>query len=570
MRRLFLLLLAPALLAPASAQVIISPPELVSINAAGTATGGGSSRMDSGEDVGAVSADGRYILFQSTAVDLTPLLDSNDRDDFYVRDLVSETTELVSLNADETGAGNDYAIWGALAADQPIVVFESRASDLAPGVTDANGTTDVFARDIASGVTELISLDQAGTGTPNSISRRPRLSRDGRYIFYFTTRVDELIGVVDGNTTDFDLVVHDREVGSTELVNVNADGTASGERGLRFLTCSLSDDARTVAFESVAGDLVSPAIPTGQSRVYVRDLEAGATELISIDVNGAPAQGGNPIVSADGRFVLYLGFGQHTAAPIPDPVGARAHIYLHDRHDGTTLPVDVRSDGTAHGDSGEVQILSMTPDGAFVFFRSDAPDLLPGVNPDGRLAMYRYDRANAELELVSVNSGGVETVNATVSSNAAVSADGRLVAFRTKATDVISGLTDTNDEQDLFLRDMESGQTRLITWNVDGSATGDDESDEIRMNRAGTLLAFQSNATDLVSLPNVNGTNNDIFFVRIDACIDRTDVAELVSRLRSGSAHRGFDDFNQDGALNIADARALALQCTNARCAPCP
>jgi hypothetical protein len=100
--RVLALLLAIGMLQIVSA-AMTNTPELVSVNKDGTDSGSSLSQSSS------ISADGRFVAFQSVADNLVAT-DTNDESDVFVRDLQSDTTTLISVNKDGTGSGNDESL----------------------------------------------------------------------------------------------------------------------------------------------------------------------------------------------------------------------------------------------------------------------------------------------------------------------------------------------------------------------------------------------------------------------------------------------------------------------------
>ncbi len=118
---------------------------LVSVDISGSSTGDGQASD------GSITPDGRYVFFHSSATNLVPA-DTNDSNDAFRRDMLTGTTELVSVNLAGTDSGNGYSYSGALSADGNIAFFESRPTDLT-SIPDGNSTVDVFVRDMAAGIT---------------------------------------------------------------------------------------------------------------------------------------------------------------------------------------------------------------------------------------------------------------------------------------------------------------------------------------------------------------------------------------------------------------------------------
>src|SRR5205814_1263965 len=127
----------------------------------------------------AISADGRFVAFVSAATNLVPG-DTNGLSDVFVHDRRTRRTERVSVDSAGTQADGASAS-PALSADGRFVAFSSSATNLVPG--DTNGQADVFVHDRRTGTTERVSVDSAGTGA-NGWSERPSISADGRFVAF--------------------------------------------------------------------------------------------------------------------------------------------------------------------------------------------------------------------------------------------------------------------------------------------------------------------------------------------------------------------------------------------------
>lgn len=127
-----------------------------------------------------LSKDGRYVVFNSYATDLVTL-PTNGYSNVYVRDVVAETSTLVSVNMDTTAGGNRDSLRGFITPDHTHVVFNSFSGDLAPNVTNGHG--DVYMRNLETGVTTRLSLTQQGEQT-NGNSFRPVVSDDARMVAF--------------------------------------------------------------------------------------------------------------------------------------------------------------------------------------------------------------------------------------------------------------------------------------------------------------------------------------------------------------------------------------------------
>jgi Tol biopolymer transport system component len=344
--------------------------ERVSVASDGTQGNGDSGGYYNGPSI---SADGRYVAFSSYASNLVPS-DTNGYWAVFVHDRAMGQTSRVSIASDGTQMGGHCP---SISADGRHVAFES--------------STDIFVHDRETGETTRVSI--ASDGTPgNSYSYCPSISADGRYVA-FTSSASNL---VPGDTNGcIDVFVHDWATGQTTRVSVASDGTQGNGDAEWIYPLSISADGRYVAFDSWATNLVPG--DNSSSDVFVHDRATRQTTLVSVTSDGA--QGGNsfcPSISADGRYVAFVsGLGLIPGEP-------DCTIAVHDRVTGQTTCVSVASDGTP--DNGVFwNPPSISADGRYVAFDSDATNLVPG-DTNGRYDVFIHDRATGQTTRVSVAS----------------------------------------------------------------------------------------------------------------------------------------------------------------------
>jgi hypothetical protein len=255
------------------------------------------------------SDDGRFVVFTSSATNLVAQPDNNNASDIFVRDLQNDTTTLVSFNSAGTNTGGGASFWPAISSDGKLVAFSSRAGDLVAGTPP--GDFELFVRDLAAGTTELASVRTAPPVSETSVdSSNPSFSRDGRYLAFQSTAKDI---VPNDNNFGSDIFVRDLQNDTTTLVSVNSAGTAPGDR--RSTEPQISADGRFVAFESNASDLDAGVTKRAFGEpikfildVYVRDLQAGATRLLSIDTSGTTSSNNysyGASITAAGEIVFF-------------------------------------------------------------------------------------------------------------------------------------------------------------------------------------------------------------------------------------------------------------------------
>ena len=277
--------------------------------------------------------------------------------------------------------------------------------------------------------------------------------------------------------------------------------SAGAQANLGSFHPSLSDDGRFVAFVTDATNLV-PGDTNGISDVFVRDRQTGQTTRVSVSSAGAQANNHTGIgkISADGRYVTFHSLASNLVAGDTNNV---ADVFVHDRQTGTTSRVSVSSAG-AQG-NGESRSPDISADGRFVTFLSGASNLVSG-DTNGYFDVFIRDRQAATTRRVSLSSSGAQGNDSSNLPVAAVSADGRYVAFHSYATNLVPG--DTNGAGDIFVRDRVNNQTTRVSINSTGGQ-GDGWSGYPAISADGRYVSFSSEATNLVP----GDTNNliDIF-----------------------------------------------------------
>jgi Tol biopolymer transport system component len=259
----------------------------------------------------AISADGRYVAFTSLASNLVGG-DTNRAPDVFVRDLHTGRTTRVSVSSRgaqaRCGAVGCESTEPALSANGRVVAFQSSAVNLVPH--DTNRLGDVFVHDLRTGRTERASVTssgaQAGRDKTNNGSNAPAISADGRYVVFHSA--DSNLVPHDTNRA-FDVFVHDRRGGRTTRVSVSRSGVQANQESLGAL--SISRDGRYVAFTSLASNLV-PGDRNDITDVFVRDLRRGGTSLVSLgaanDQGGDSSAVGGTAFSANDRYLAFSSY----------------------------------------------------------------------------------------------------------------------------------------------------------------------------------------------------------------------------------------------------------------------
>jgi TolB protein len=322
---------------------------------------------------GSISADGRFVAFQSQATNLSP--DATAGQNIFVRDLKSDTTTLVSREsaADGGAGGDDSSLVSRISADGGHVTFVSRADNLSGD--DDNAVDNIFVRDLAEETTTLVSrAGGAGGAGGDADSFRPAVSADGRQVA-FESEADNLSGADDN--AFINVFARDLQTNTTTLVSRR--GTAEGGAGNdSSFGASISDDGSRVEFASRADNL-SAADDNEFESIFVRDLDAETTTLVSrpTGADGGPVDetSNRGEISGDGRFVGFNSEADNLSAADGDDVG---DVFIRDLEAKTTTLVSRQSaaDGGAGG-NGSSDGARPSADGRFMAFDSEATNLSP-------------------------------------------------------------------------------------------------------------------------------------------------------------------------------------------------
>ncbi len=234
---------------------------------------------DDGTASAAMSADGRFIAFESWATNLVPG-DTNGNEDVFVRDRFTGVTERVSISSTEQ-QGNDFSGNPSISSDGRFVAFAAWSSNLVPG--DANETYDVFVRDRLTGTTECVSVSTAEV-MGNEASNDPVISANGRYVAFHSDSSNLVSGDINAVA---DVFVRDRKTGTTDRVSVDSSGVQGNGASENP---SLSPDGRFLAFTSEASNLAG-GDGNGLQDVFARDRAGDAAFSDPINVSLTPSGG---------------------------------------------------------------------------------------------------------------------------------------------------------------------------------------------------------------------------------------------------------------------------------------
>ena len=252
----------------------------------------------------------------------------------------------------------------------------------------------------------------------------------------------------------------------------------------------LSADGRWVTYRSTASNLVT-GDTNGVMDAFVHDRLTDTTVRASTSSAGAQgnAQSDDSAISADGRYVVFRS--QASNFVTGDTNGTSWDIFRKDLQTGAIVRASTSSSGAQSNGASHDPVVSA--DGRYVAFRSAATNLVTG-DTNGQQDIFRKDVQTGTTIRVSIATSG--TQGNALSDDPQISDDGNRIAFHGDATNLVTG--DTNGVRDAFVRDVSAGT--LVRASVSSTGTqGNGASGEVAISGDGTTVAWESDATNLVS-----------------------------------------------------------------------
>lgn len=275
----------------------------------------------------------------------------------------------------------------------------------------------------------------------------------------------------------------DANAGQTSRVSVDS---GAGQANAVSAAPAISSDGRYVAFDSLASNLATDT--NGVADVFVRDRQLGSTQWVSVATGGGQADGAStrPSISANGQWVVFESLASTLAA---NDSNAVQDIFVRDRVAGTTERVSIATSGTQANAASYNAAIS--GDGRYVAFESDASNLVDG-DTNNVSDIFIHDRSTHATNVVHL---GTSMANG-ASRAPAISSDGALLAFSSKATNLVYG--DSNGLADIFVYERSTGAISRVSIDSLGKALGGDaENPSVSGN--GRYVAFELYYIDPVS-----------------------------------------------------------------------
>ena len=439
-----------------------------------------------------LSADGAYAVF-TTRSPLVPG-DVNVATDVYRYRIANGAIDIVSRIPALPNAGNQGSVDGSISGDGRWVTFSSAASNLIPGFVDNNGgfARDTFVRDMTDGVTYLVSSRfNSSTQGGNGEAYEPQIAGTPEALasvrVAFTSSATDLSdnGVTDPSS-NASIYFKQMPNQASGLIS-RASGPAGENADSRAHTPSISNNGSRIVFSSDAGNL---GAGTNYYGVYVRDRSENSTALVS--ARNEYAIWGQ--ISGNGTSAIWSEAGGGT----PDSDRDLSGVFRRNIDTGKLRLVSkpkgeakVRAPGFVGADDGDTN-QRLSANGRYWVFTSYSNNL-PRTEPDVN-QVYRRDLATGRIEIVS-RANGVEGAIAEAADGAVMSTGGNFVAFSAHGQ---LDPADTNDDRDIYLRDVAAGTTTLIS-RADGAngAIADRGADLPSVSADGNIVVFTSEATNL-------------------------------------------------------------------------
>jgi hypothetical protein len=410
------------------------------------------------------SADGSIAVF-STKEQMVPG-DTDQELDIYVRAFDSGLGEYLTREVSiGPRGGNDAqpATFDGMSSDGSEVFFSTDEPMVA---ADSDAFEDIYVRDLGENRTTMVSQGDAacaaqscGNGKFDAVFLPKGVAREGGVAFFGSS---EKLAPADQDSA-FDLYVRDIAAGTTRLVSAPDPSCATCLDEGRDPQFRGTDDGGDVAFFATDEKLVGSDGDGGESDIYLRDLDAGTTVLVTIagtcppdlavGQNCEPSFGG---ASADGAHVFF---------ETNERVLAGDTDKFQDVYDWSGGTVELTSTGSAGGNGDfNVVFAGASPDGEAAYFET-SESLLSG---DGDTTQDVYQRSGGSTALVSAGEGGRGNQLLPASFEWASLAGPQAVVFST-AEALTEG--DGDSSQDIYAR--SGGTTTLVSIGPEG---GDGES----------------------------------------------------------------------------------------------
>lgn len=402
---------------------------------------------------------------------------------------INERVSLRSTGGQAVNGGNGNYI----SANGKVVVFNSSTTNILP-----SGGKGIFARTLANGSIVRVNMSTAGVVSNDPYyTSMEKISATGRYIIFRSAATNLIDGTtVPASPSQQQLYLRDTVASTTTLISQNLAGVMSN--GYWNESLGVSSDGRFISFLSDATNLHADATD-GKSHLYMLDQVDNTISVLDRKPDGTvgtatSAWSPNGEMSCDGSFIVFQYPG---GSLVPGDTTTGVRVVLLDRRGDTNKFTNV----TGTGSNQYANSPTISCNGDYIGFRSVAVDLDPSVSPSyyyNKWRPYIYDRVNNTYHFAAITTSGIPT-NEPICGNSSQSgpcievSDTGIGSFA--AND--SSLTGVSGMQ-AYIRDVNSGTTQLLSRDSAGAA-GNGDSGMAGLSADGRLAAYGSGASNLVA-----------------------------------------------------------------------
>jgi hypothetical protein len=413
----------------------------------------------------AISRDGSHLLLSSLATNLAPLQnDANGASDVFLKDRASGGMNLVSHASNSTIiAANAASTPIAVSANGQYVLYHSNATNLVAGITDSNNGSDVFLYDRNAFQSVLVSKTSGAATAANDRSQAIALSPDGRYVLYHSRATNLIAGFVNLNAAADDVWLYDRTTATSRLISHEVGSAVRGASGGAFAT-GLSDDGDRIVFISSASNLIPGGVVSLVNNVFIHQVSTTTTRLVSHNAS------------------IETGYPNNSSSPI-----------------------------------------AISGDGSTVLFASHATDLPPAGfvdnNGAGAMDLFTYDTTTRVNTLLSRSHVAVFQGSNREWRDPRMSTDGSRIVFATLAGDVINGVNPESFWSHVYQYDRVANSFSLVSHRDAGSLEANRNSTAPVTSGNGDRVAYASDATNLVAWNDANTVADTFLAQRVNGFV---------------------------------------------------
>ena len=391
----------------------------------------------------------------------------------------------------------------AISADGRFIIFDSNGNNLISA--GQIRSTDIFYKDMQTGAIKYLVTNAAGEREVNPTGGDYEdyysasdwsMSADGRYVAFVTSASNlvEKTWLADpdsptggtfndstGTSGDFndavDIYVKNMLTGEVKLASSNAQGLSAANSGTA-LDPVLSADGHYLAFTSKSDKLLPGEPFEANSSVYLKNLQTGAIERISTNENGERANSSatNPVFSSDGHYLFF----ESSADNLSNENSYFWNIFRKDLQTGAIVKVttDANGQGNTGADSFNRNV-AVSADGRYVVFESMMDSLVSG-DTNNKTDIFYKDLLTGAIQRITVSNAGAQVTDVAGGISPSISADGRYVVFNSYSNQLIAENEDWDrDGGDVYIKDMQTGELRLVSYfplaefdGMDASSSG--------------------------------------------------------------------------------------------------